>query len=128
MKSQKDHDNKVMMGDMNALSRDDQYSLEMIEGFNDKQLEKFTIDGSPRYDAIDAVFASGYVDSAVHLKQNKESTVPTLSNKDVAHADLRLDYIFVSGRLASHLRTYRVIKNELTDKASDHFPVVVTLQ
>jgi len=40
---------------------------------------------------------------------------------------MRLDYIFVSESLVPCLQSYTVVKNELADKASDHYPVVVEL-
>lgn len=126
--AQKKNRNRIIMGDMNALSRQDNYDSKIISGFNKKQLQKFTYNGKPRFDVTDAISKAGYHDASVHLKKNKETTVPTPSNKDIAHADLRLDYIFVSEPLASHLTDYKVVKNDTTDKASDHYPVIVTIQ
>ncbi|MFA5024444.1 MAG: endonuclease/exonuclease/phosphatase family protein [Patescibacteria group bacterium] len=126
--SQKATENRVIMGDMNSLSREDKYGPEIISNFNETQLKKFTNNGQPRFEVIDAVLAANYQDTAVKLGKNKETTVPTPSNIDVAHADLRLDDIFLSESLASHLVDYRVVKNELTAKASDHYPVVAVLE
>jgi len=128
MESQEGHMNAVMMGDMNALSRRDGYSATAVAHFNETQKKKFTKDGVPRYEVIDAVMSAGYQDSGVLSKQNAVTTVPTPSNTDAAHADLRLDYIFLSEALAPHLASYRVIKDATTDGASDHYPVIVELR
>jgi len=48
-------------------------------------------------------------------------------NRDPYHAELRLDYIFVSDSLRENVASYSVVKNALTDKASDHYPIVVSL-
>lgn len=51
-----------------------------------------------------------------------------LANKSKTHGTLRtgkrIDFIFVSGDLKDSVKEYRVIKNEMTKKASDHFPVI----
>ena len=125
---QKQYLNKVLMGDMNSLSKNDGYNENIIDGFNDVQTKKFTRDGKLRFDVTDKILSTGYQDSAVLLAKNKDNTVPTPSNKDAAHAEMRLDYIFLSDSLSQHLTSYKVVKNELTDKASDHYPVVVTLK
>lgn len=126
--SQKNIGNHVLMGDMNSLSEYDNYPSQIIETFNDIQLKKFTTNGKLRFEAIDKIISSGYYDSARHLDKNKEPTVPTGLNQDPAHsANLRLDYIFVSESLLPRLATYSVIKTDLTDKASDHYPITTTL-
>lgn len=127
--SQRAYQNRILMGDMNSLAKHDNYPPQVIEIFNDTQLKKFTTDSKLRFDAIDKIISSGYHDSAQHLGKNEESTIPTEINQDPAHnTKLRLDYIFVSKPLLPHLADYSVIKNGLTNKASDHHPVVITLE
>jgi exodeoxyribonuclease III len=126
--SQREYENRILMGDMNSLSKHDMYDKGMINKFNDAQLKKFTTDGEFRFDAIDKIIAFGYYDSAMQLGKNRDFTVPTPSNVDVAHAKMRLDYIFLSKSLLPHLHTYRVVKNDLADEASDHYPVVIELK
>ena len=91
------------------------------------QLKKFTTDGKLRFDAISKIISNGYVDCAVRLGKNKEYTAPTSINEYSAHSNMRLDYIFLSESLIRHLKGYKVIKSDLTEKASDHYPVVVEL-
>ncbi len=126
--SQKEAVNRIIAGDMNSLSRQDGYSPDLFHRFNEKQLEKFTRKGKPRFEVTDMLLESGYHDAAVHMKKNRDTTVPTPSNEDIAHTDLRLDYVFLSESLLPHLIDYKVVRNELTDKASDHFPVVIELK
>jgi len=92
------------------------------------QLKKFTTDGKLRFDAISKILDQGYVDSAVLMGKNSEHTAPTAINEYAAHFNMRLDYIFISKALLFHLKGYSVIKNDLTNKASDHYPVIVTLE
>lgn len=124
---QSKYKNRVLMGDMNSLSPNDGYSSDMIKGFNEMQLKKFTTDGKLRFDAISKILSHEYVDSAVKLGKNKEHTAPTTINEYSAHSNMRLDYVFLSKALSSHLKSYNVVKDDLTNKASDHFPVIVEL-
>ena len=39
-----------------------------------------------------------------------------------------VDYIFVSDFLKNKVKNYAVIKNKMTEKASDHYPVVIELK
>lgn len=120
--------NKILMGDMNSLSPNDAYHPSIVESFNEMQMKKFTTNGKLRFDAISKILSKGYIDSAVQLGKNGAHTAPTAINEHSAHSNMRLDYIFVSESLAPYLQNYKVVKNELTEKASDHYPVVVELQ
>lgn len=127
--SQRNYENHILMGDMNSMSKYDNYSPQIVEDFNDIQIKKFTTNGNLRFDAIDKIISSGYHDSAQLSDRHNESTVPTGMNQDAAHnAKLRLDYIFISKPLLPQLVNYSVIKTDLTDRASDHYPIVVILK
>lgn len=128
LKHQDRFKNRILMGDMNSLSPDDGYSQKMIKNFNNMQLKKFTTDGKLRFDAISKILKTGYVDSGVKLGKNREHTAPTTINEYFAHSNMRLDYVFLSESLVPYLRNYKVVKTDLTDKASDHYPVVVELK
>lgn len=126
---QKQYPSKILMGDMNSLSAGDGYNEEMVKGFNDTQLEKFANDGKFRFDVVNKINSVGYVDTAVVFGRQKETTVPTKLNRDEAHLlDMRVDYIFVSDTLKNKVKSYSVIKNALTEKASDHYPIVVEIE
>ena len=125
---QEKYKNKVLMGDMNSLSRYDDYNEEIIKDFNEIRLKKYTANGKFRFDSIDNILSHGYFDAALEFKKNKEYTAPTLSNKDAAHSGERIDYIFLSGSLVPRLKNYFVFKNSLTDQTSDHYPIAVELK
>lgn len=125
---QKKFKNRILMGDMNSLSRHDDYDPEMIKSFNDMQTKKFTTNNNLRFDAIEKILSVGYCDSALQMHKNKESTAPTSINEYGAHSNMRLDYIFLSKTLISHLIEYDVIKNGLTERASDHYPIKILLE
>ncbi len=126
--NQKDCENRILMGDMNSLSFRDGYNSDMVKKLNTAALKRFTTNGKLRFDAIEKIESSGYYDSAVQLGKNKERTSPTLLNEFSQHYNMRLDYIFLSQSLTPYLTGYSVVKNEMTDKASDHYPVAVTVK
>ncbi len=126
--NQVSYPNRILMGDMNSLSEKDDYNSDFITYLNEKALKRFTTNGKLRFDAIEKIKSCGYFDSAVHLNKNKEYTSPTLLNQYSQHYNMRLDYIFVSKQLLPNLSRYRVIKDEITKKASDHYPVTLTLK
>ena len=124
---QKSYTYRMLLGDMNALSMHDSYSQEFVRDLNKTQLKKFSTHGRLRFDVIEKISAEGYHDAALHLGGNTEHTVPTPVNRDASHSAMRLDYIFVSETLLPAITDYAVIKNELTDVASDHYPVLANL-
>lgn len=129
IEAQKDYRNRITLGDLNSLSPEDNYQTALMESFNDIQIKKFTENGKFRFRVISELLSNDYVDSAVSLNKNKLNTVPTKSATDEAHmALIRLDDIFVSNSLATHLKLYEVIKTNKSDQASDHYPVRILLE
>lgn len=121
--------NKILMGDMNSLSRNDAYSDDIIKGFNNYQLKKFTTRNKLCFSVVDRITSFDYLDPAYIFNKQKINTVPTKINHDEAHvADMRVDYIFISPSLKDKIKSYSVIKNSLTDRTSDHYPIVVELK
>lgn len=121
------YENCLLVGDLNSLSPADAYPESMIADFNEKQIKKFTTNGALCFDTITHFLNAGFVDMAVAAGQNKIATTPTASNVDVSHisAGMRLDYVLARGPVAQRLVSYTVIKNSATDRASDHYPVLV---
>jgi endonuclease/exonuclease/phosphatase family metal-dependent hydrolase len=70
--------------------------------------------------------AAGWVDLGHQLDALKTPTVPTAAYRNVEFATMRCDYVLASKALASHAKTYQVIRNTASDMASDHYPVVTT--
>ncbi len=126
LNQQRQYQNKILMGDMNSLSFPDDYNEEIIKGFNETQLNKFTTNGKFRFNVINKITSLDYLDSAVIFGKQKIATVPTEIKQDEAHlTNMRVDYIFISGSLKDKLKSYSVIKNKMTEKASDHYPVII---
>ncbi|CAH1661427.1 endonuclease/exonuclease/phosphatase family protein [Chelatococcus asaccharovorans] len=69
--------------------------------------------------------AAGWVDTGAALDDHTP-TVPSASFVASEFAVMRCDYIMTSKALAALASSYEVIRNPLTDAASDHYPVVAT--
>ncbi len=119
LKFQSKYEKSIILGDHNALSRTDNYgNLSAVE---------FTHYDLTHFDVTDLA-VENYVDTIEHLKIKNRSTHPTI---DVGHpiskSQIRTDYIFVTQSLSPNIKSGEVIKTESSEIASDHYPVVVTL-
>lgn len=118
----------IILGDLNSLSPQDAYPWGLSSQFNEAQQKKFLVEGKIQTRVIQSIIRKSYKDSAFCLGINV-ATVPTKSNQDKGHeAPLRIDYIFISSSLISKVKEVRVTKNELTERASDHYPLVAVLE
>lgn len=112
----------VIMGDMNTISPADlPLDLDNASPMLTARLvgPTGTIDTLP----IEAILNHGFIDLAA---TSRHTTYPTsLSGKREKYGlTVRLDYIFATPRLAERCRAVYVVDDELTQKASDHLPIV----
>ena len=68
---------------------------------------------------------SGFVDVAHQFQKNNENTVPCVGIAKSEFVPFRCDYVLATPKLAAQAKNYTVIKNQKTDIASDHYPIVV---
>ncbi len=126
--SMKAYDNRIILGDLNSLSEQDGLEDSLIEKFNETQIKKFSENGKLKFDVIRKIIDNGYIDVAVKFGSNNINTVPTESNIDSAHeVALRLDYAFVSKNLADYVKDFCVARSEISERASDHYPIFFVL-
>lgn len=71
---------------------------------------------------------AGWIDLGCQLDPDKVPTVPTVAYRDTEFATMRCDYLLASRSLAPYARTYQVLRNTITDAASDHYPVLATFE
>jgi exodeoxyribonuclease-3 len=122
------YNNRIILGDLNSLAETDHYQEDsLVSSFNDTQMSKFTDGEMPLYKVTDIIEQNGYVDSGLLKNSETINTVPTNSNEDNSHSELRLDYVFISENMSNRVISYEVVKNSQTEQASDHYPVVVEL-
>ncbi len=121
-------ENYVLSGDFNSLSPKDNYKEEnLINAWSkfEKNAKKLIKEMLKR-DAIKYVLSKGLVDT--YKKKNKkfDFTIPTdFLSKDKG-SGIRIDYIFCSKDFK--VLESGIIKNKLTEKASDHYPIYAILE
>ena len=109
------HKTQILLGDFNSLSLDDDYQLD-------------TLEVEPRFDVTNRL-KRNYVDVASYLKLDNRSTYPTATNQNPAYTKpLRIDYIFVTPSLVSNIKDASVIKTPTAERASDHYPIIATIE
>ncbi len=119
------YEHAIFMGDLNSLSAHNEYDMSV---FNEKQARKFTDARGVRTQVADYIEGSGFVDVGRDMGMAGSMTVPTEMCVDLSHGSpLRLDYMFATPDIGAHVKDYAVIKNDLTNQASDHYPIVMEL-
>jgi exodeoxyribonuclease III len=116
----------VIMGDFNSISRRDNYPSAFLKGLQDKHITKF---GQNELDfrVTDFLEEAGFVDAAASLN-HMDTTVPSGYSTDEDHeVPARLDYAYVSSNLVPFLKDLATLKAPITNKISDHFPLVISL-
>ncbi len=130
----------ILAGDFNGFSPTDQihYDSEMklVPFFqmldqrdtNARNLNQNRLD----YGGIEAILSQGYVDL---VDRERTRTIPfvgtfpsPLVNDEDHGTDRRLDYIFVSPNLLPQIVSASILRDQATEKFSDHFPVTATLR
>lgn len=115
----------IIVGDLNTFSpRDVSKNQQRIAGFL-RRNPKFTdlkgqLDEMARAEVISKLFDLGFKDSAKGFK----STFPTKLTKISDEPILRIDYCLTK-KCAS--KSFSVIDTTLSDKTSDHYPILVEL-
>jgi exodeoxyribonuclease III len=123
----------IITGDFNSLSRQDNYPPEFMNTLQQRKFYKFGQD-TLDYRVTDALASAGFVDAAAKFN-HMEITAPTpygeaqsTESVPVSEVPARIDYAFVSSNLAPLLTDYKVLKDESTDKISDHYPITLTIE
>jgi endonuclease/exonuclease/phosphatase family metal-dependent hydrolase len=118
----------VVMGDFNAISPRDPYGKAFLARVKKCGIKKFGTN-KLRFDAIRTLERGGMIDAAHALKKPFTATAPTPWNRDRMHSvPVRLDYAFVTHSLKPFLKNFRVLKNADSNRASDHFPILLELK
>lgn len=124
----------LIAGDFNVLSPRDSYDENKLirefrkyTTYNDKsplkKAREITKDDLKK-ETISFLLKNKLVDTYYKKNKNKEITSPTSNYPKMPN--LRLDYIFCSNDIS--VLDSGIIKNETTEKASDHYPVYSILE
>lgn len=123
-----EQDDVVLLGDLNSLSPQDEYDEQFLrKRMRETGLYKFG-EQEVRTAVIQRILDFGLVDAASLFPSEDGYTVPTAANEDEAHFQrLRLDYVFLTERLSSQANGFSVLRDDITKRLSDHYPVMVDL-
>lgn len=117
--------NHIILGDHNALSASD-----FSNGLSADHLAagEFTNYDLTRFDLTDLLRDKGYVDSIAHLDVQNRHTHPTSGcPHPISKTPIRIDYIWGTPSLRPLMQEAAVIRTLSAKKASDHYPVTLTL-
>ena len=120
----------IIAGDLNSFSPADKADYDkstLLEDIKEKQKKRpileNLVNGQLSYTVQQNLLDAGYID-ALKLKHKEFiSTAPTKVFYDQASVPLRYDYIYVSPSLKNNVIDVKVLKDDFTDKYSDHYPV-----
>jgi len=120
LKYQSRYKTHILLGDFNAISSSDNYG--------DLSAREFTHFDFVRFDVTDMLNKS-YLDTLAHLSAEDRYTSPTAGvSHPISKSPIRIDYILVTPSLTTRIRSATVIKTPTSEKASDHYPVTLTLE
>jgi exodeoxyribonuclease-3 len=113
----------ILLGDFNGLAPD-VYDPSTIARLPEQYRDGPTI----RTDMARLLKDSGFHDAAVIADGDRGPTYPTQALPDVDGCpDIRIDFVMVSSDLVGTVRSCTVLRSELAERASDHRPVIATL-
>lgn len=115
----------IIAGDFNSVSPHDPEPAGW-ESLPPHFRARYLPPGSEKADreTLRTLYSAGFVDVAQKLGKNGESTVPTVDFASAEFIPFRCDHMLATPRLAEHAKSYEVIKDARSDKASDHYPVL----
>lgn len=123
----------ILAGDFNAFSPQDKYDknklINIFEGgfkSEEKHKSRSLVENILRGKAIRLLLKNNLTDTIKSKNKGLVCTHPTKIFSDKNEASMRIDYIFCSSDFK--VIESKVIKNKLTDKSSDHYPIYSILE
>ena len=125
----------IIAGDLNSFSPADKPDYDkstLLEDIKEKQKKRPILDnlvnGQLSYTVQQNLLDAGYIDALKIKHKEFISTAPTKVFYDQASVPLRYDYIYVSPSLKDNVIDVKVLKDDFTDKYSDHYPVQMIIK
>lgn len=112
----------IIMGDMNTIAHSDLKHTDMSNAAPKLKARMAGTEHDVETRPVQFILDNGFVDlGASPLK----TTYPTiLGGKKAAYkCSVRIDYIFATANIARRCKSFSVIDNDVTQLASDHFPI-----
>lgn len=118
----------ILAGDFNSISPEDKYDKNkllkgFIRRFNNEREAKEVVNKILKKETIRLILKEGLIDT--YKKKNKKWDY-TYHTKLSGNSYMRIDYIFCSDDIK--IVDSGIIKNILTEKASDHYPIFAILE
>ena len=120
----------VIMGDFNSLSeRDAAYYVEEDLNAQKEREEKESHirnlnNGQFDYSVTNAMEKAGFQDILLKFHKDFQPTIPT--DKYKRRFSKRIDFVYVNPKLGKNAISAEIIRDNVTDNISDHYPVFVT--
>ena len=120
----------VIMGDFNSLSeRDAAYYVEEDLNAQKEREEKESHirnlnNGQFDYSVTNAMEKAGFQDILLKFHKDFQPTIPT--DKYKRRFSKRIDFVYVNPKLGKTAMSAEIIRDNVTDNISDHYPVFVT--
>ena len=125
------NDYAIVMGDLNSVSKEEGNVDAILDLPSHYQFRHFFPASKTKVDTrvIETLELSGMIDLHKYFKKKDvDHSAPT---KNEMHgkefSKMRVDYIFGTPLVAKALLSCETLKNEITDYASDHYPIVSEL-
>ncbi|TSJ91926.1 endonuclease/exonuclease/phosphatase family protein [Gilliamella apicola] len=125
----------IIAGDLNSFSPADKSEYDnstLLEDIKEKQKKRpileNLVDGKLSYTVQQNLLDAGFIDALKIKHKGFVATAPTKVFYDQASVPLRYDYIYVSPPLKNNVIDVQVIKDDFTDKYSDHYPVQMIIK
>lgn len=129
----------LIMGDFNSLAESDSkhYGENVLSAMKDQEKKHDHVrnlnHGEIDYSVLDRLIAAGYKDSFKLMNNEFIGSVPTFKsgNAEIKKSNTgipkRIDFLWCNPTAAKYITKSVILKNELTDIISDHYPVYVEL-
>lgn len=112
-------------GDFNTICHHDPVPADLAKLTPHYRLRYTGFDGkAPDSRPLQFLESAGWIELGHQAQAHHEFTVPTTGFKGTEFAHFRSDYFLASASLNKHFKRYQVIKNDITNKASDHYPIL----
>lgn len=127
----------LIMGDFNSLAPTDSLFYgkndEKLVLMKEKELENDKIrnlnNENLDYSVIQLIIDAGYIDTWKQMHpENYTKSAPTSSMRSDPANDVRIDYIWINEAMRPRLKNSTIIKDDLSERLSDHYPMLLELK
>lgn len=120
-------ENTILLGDFNSFSPLDSTLYQQTP--EERPEFRALKNGKPDFQVVQSIMDAGYTDAFRWIHNTSVTSFPTAGyQKEKPHRESRLDYIWLSKPLLEKCIRADIIKDNVTDSLSDHYPVIIELK